>query len=168
MSRYNNVVPVPLGEIRCLDGKLVAAALPGTLVTAVSDMAGGDATHAQPGTGVGFGLNAKFTANAAENTRGVMIVMNQEELVLQPTSKTFAKDDHVRAHVLKSGEECTVIMAAAAVIASGNLLCPAAGGKVEKLVAEGASANGSPMFSAIETCASTSTGDDLRILARVL
>jgi hypothetical protein len=159
MSRYNSIVPVPLGEIRRLDGKLGASTLPGQLVTAVDLFAAGSSKHAQSD-------GAAFTLNTANNRNGVLIVMEQEELVLQPTSTAFASGTHVRAHVLKQGEEATVILAAAAAITSGTLLGPAANGKVE--VADGTTGAPDPMFSAIETASTASTGDDLRILARVL
>jgi len=151
MSRYNSIVPVPLGEIRRLDGKLGASTLPGQLVTAVDLFAAGSSKHAQSD-------GAAFTLNTANNRNGVLIVMEQEELVLQPTSTAFASGTHVRAHVLKQGEEATVILAAAAAITSGT--------KVE--VADGTTGAPDPMFSAIETASTASTGDDLRILARVL
>lgn len=95
-----------------------------------------------------------------------MIVMEQEDLVTQAISAAFADGSHARAHVLKSGEEVTVILAAAAVIAAGDKLAPAANGKVVKVTGEQGEAD--PMFVAIETATAESTGDGLRILARVL
>ena len=161
MSRFNQVVPVPLGEIRCLDGKLGATALPGQLVTATAKLDAGSSTHAMPDY-----PNAEFTLNAAGNTKGVLIVMEQEDLVLKATSDALPSGSHARAHVLKSGEEATVVLSAAAVIAAGDLLGPAANGKVVKVT--GATGDADPMFSAIETASTASTGDALRILARVL
>ncbi len=168
MSRFNSVVPVPLGEIRRLDGKLAAAMKPGTLVTAVSNYANTDGKHYHPS-----GTNATFTANTATNTKGVMIVMEQEELfavsrrgdgVGGNIHTAFPKDSHARAHVLKAGEEVTVLLATAANIAAGDNLTPIASGKVEKVT------DTEPvMFVAIETCSSGADGDDdLRILARVV
>lgn len=158
MSRFNSVVPVPLGEIRCLDGKLDAAAKPGILVTALGAFGGGSTTHAQPDY-----PNAVFTPNTKENNLGVLIVMEQEDLVLQAITTEFPINSHVRAHVLKSGEECTVHLAAAEVIAAGDKLYTEANGKVKKVVGSEV-----PMFTAIETASAQSTGDQLRILARVL
>jgi len=158
MSRFNSVVPVPLGEIRCLDGKLGAAAKAGILVTAIGSFAGGSSTHMQPDY-----PNAVFALNTSENNNGVLIVMEQEDLVTGEITDARAINTHARAHVLHSGEECTVILAAAASIVSGDMLYPSASGTVTKV-----DALQTPMFSAIETCATTSTGDDLRILARVL
>ena len=161
MSRFNQVVPVPLGEIRCLDGKLGATALPGQLVTAIGKLDAGSSTHAMPDY-----PNAAFTLNAAGNTKGVLIVMEQEDLVLKAISDSFASGSHARAHVLKPGEEITVILSAAAAISAGDLLGPAANGKVVKVT--GATGDADPMFSAIETASTASTGDALRILSRVL
>jgi len=158
MSRFNSVVPVPLGEIRCLDGKLDTAAKPGILVTAVGAFGGGSTTHAQPDY-----PNAVFTPNKKENNLGVLIVMEQEDLVRQAITTEFPINSHVRAHVLKSGEECTVHLAAAEVIAAGDKLYTEANGKVKKVTASEV-----PMFTAIETATAESTGDQLRILARVL
>lgn len=167
MSKFNSVVPVPLGEIRRLDGKLLSQAKPGTLVTAVAEFAGGSDTHFQPAT-----PNAKFTLNVKDNVRGVLIVMEQEELFMASPlgngvggkiSDDYAAGSHVRAHVLKSGEEVTVILTAAATINSGDLLYTEANGTVKKV-----SSSEVPMFIAIEPCASGAEGDDLRILARVL
>ena len=157
MSKFNSIVPVPLGEIRDLDGKLGAAMKAGTLMTAVGSFAGGSSTHMQS-----VYPNAVFTANGAGNIAGVLILMDQEDLVSGEISDDRAINTHGRGHVLKSGEEVTVIMAAAADIAAGDLLETAASGKVQK------KASATALFSAIETCATTSTGDDLRILARVL
>lgn len=158
MSKFNSVVPVPLGEIRRLDGKLGSAMKPGTLVTAVGAFGGGSSTHIQPDY-----PNALFTANGVGNTTGVLIVMNQDDLVTAEIYDDLPINSHARAHVLKSGEEVTVIMSEAAVINAGDKLYPAANGKVAKVVDDEV-----PMFQAIETCAADSTGDDLRILARVL
>ena len=161
MSRFKTIVPVPLGEIRSLDGKLGATAVPGQLVTAVGKFDAGSSTHLQPDY-----PNATFTLNTAGNTKGVLIVMDQEDLVTKEIGDSFASGSHARAHVLKSGEEVTVILSAAAAIASGDNLGPAADGKVVKVT--GATGDADPMFSAIETASTGSTGDALRILARVL
>ena len=161
MSRFNQIVPVPLGEIRCLDGKLGATAQPGQLVTAVAGMTAGSSTHIQSDY-----PNAVFTLNATGNTAGVLIILEQEDLVTKEISDTFASGSHARAHVLKSGEEATVILTAAAAIAPGDLLGPVGNGKVVKVT--GATGDSSPMFSAIESATTASTGDALRILARVL
>ena len=161
MSRFKTIVPVPLGEIRCLDGKLGATAVPGQLVTAVGKFDAGSSTHLQPDY-----PNATFTLNGAGNTKGVLIIMDQEDLVLKEISDSFAANSHARAHVLKPGEEVTVVLSAAAAIASGDKLGPAADGKVVKVT--GATGDADPMFSAIETASTGSTGDALRILARVL
>lgn len=161
MSRFKTVVPVPLGEIRCLDGKLGATALPGQLVTAVAAFAGGSSTHAQPDY-----PNALFTLNGAGNTAGVLIVMDQDEEVTSDISVSLPSGSHARGHVLKSGEEVTVILGATAAVAAGAQLGPAADGKV--VTVTGATTDAAPMFSAIETAASGATGDNARILARVL
>lgn len=160
MSKFNSIVPVPLGEIRRLDGKLATAMLPGTLVTAIGELGGGSSTHTQPTY-----PNVTFTANTSENTSGVLIVMFEEDMVTAADAISVALpiSSHARASVLKPGEEVTVIMSEAATIAAGDKLYPAADGKVAKV-----DNSQTPMFSAIETCATTSTGDDLRILARVL
>jgi len=168
MSRYHNIVPVPLGELRDLDGALPESIVyPGTLVTAKSEMAGGSSTHAQPAQ-----PNSVFALNASENNHGVLIVMEQEEMnvtVANPAANPFEASVsgggqvHARGHVLKHGEEVTVRMGVAAVIVSGDMLYPSANGKVTKV-----SASQVPMFSAIEVCAADSEDDDLRILARVL
>jgi hypothetical protein len=129
-------------------------------------MAGGSSLHAQPAQ-----PNSTFTLNAVGKSAGVLIVMEQEEMnvtVANPAAESFAASEpngpqvHARAHVLKSGEEVTVVMAAAATIASGTILYAAANGKVATAV------QGVAMFSAIETCAADSADDELRILARVL
>lgn len=158
MSKFRSVVPVPLGEIRRLDGKLTASTLPGQLVTAVGKFDGGSSTHTQPDY-----PNAIFTLNGVGNRLGVMIVMEQEDIVDKDISDAYAKNSHARAHVLKSGEEVTVILAAAATVAPGAFLEPAANGKV---AVTATAADG--MFSAIETASTGSSGDGLRILARVL
>ena len=167
MSRYNNIVPVPLGEIRCLDGALPESIVyPGTLVTAIAEMAGGSSLHVQPAQ-----PNATFVLNAAGITAGMLIIMEQEEMdvtVANPAAEPYAASEsngpqvHARAHVLKTGEEVTVIMAAADTIAAGTILYAAAEGKVATAV------QGVAKFSAIETCADDSADDELRILARVL
>lgn len=160
MSRFKSVVPVPLGEIRALDGKLGASALPGQLVTAVQSIAAGSSTHYQSDA-------AALTLNAVGNAKGVMIVLEQEDL--GPT-KTIADQigtgEHVGAHILTPGEEVTVILADAAAVSAGSGLYPAASGKVA--LCTGATGETAAMFSAIETATAGSTGDDLRILARVL
>jgi hypothetical protein len=156
MSRFKTVVPVPLGEIRRIEGKLGASALAGQLVTAVDSFAAGNSTHAQSD-------GAAFTLNTDGNTAGVMILVEQEDMVTAADAITVARpiNSWARAHVLKSGEEVTVVLAAAADIAAGDMLAPAADGKVD----EGTTG---AMFSAIETASTASTGDELRILARVL
>ena len=157
MSRFNTVVPVPLGEIRRIEGKLGASALAGQLVTATDSFAAGSSYHAQSD-------GAAFTLNSVGNNAGVMILMEQQDMVTAADAITVQRAVNTwgRAHVLKKGEEVTVILAAAEVIAAGDLLDTAANGKVCK-------GTTGPMFSAIETCASTgATGDALRILARVL
>lgn len=161
MSRFKQVVPVPLGEIRCLDGKLGASALPGQLVTAIGSMAAGSSTHSMPAY-----PNAEFTLNTAGNTAGVLIICEQEEFVTSEVSTALPSGSHARAHVIKPGEEVTVILSAAAAIASGDNLGPAANGKVVKVTGETGDAD--PMFSAIETATAGATGDALRILARRL
>ena len=158
MSKFRSVVPVPLGEIRCLDGKLGATTLPGQLVTAVGAFGAGSSDHTQPDY-----PNAVFTLNGAANKLGVLIVMEQEDIVDKAISDSYAINSHARAHVLKSGEEVTVILAAAAEINAGDKLKPAANGKVDK----GETA-GDEMFVAIETATTGSADDELRILARVL
>ena len=70
---------------------------------------------------------------------------------------------HVRAHVLKAGEDVTVLLSSAADITPGDYLTPVANGLVAKQT------DTKPkMFRAIEGCTSTSSGDELRILARVM
>ena len=54
-------------------------------------------------------------------------------------------------------------LAAAEVIAAGDKLYTEANGKVKKVTADEV-----PMFTAIETATAQSTGDQLRILVRVL
>lgn len=156
MSKFRSVVPVPLGEIRRLDGKLTASTLPGQLVTAVGKFDGGSSTHTQSDY-----PNAIFILNDSGNRRGVLIVMEQEDIVDMEISDAYEANSHARAHVLKSGEEVTVILAAAAAVVPGAFLEPAANGKVTATAANG-------MFSAIETASTGSSGDGLRILARVL
>jgi hypothetical protein len=158
MSKFHNIVPVPLGEIRCLDGKLDTAAKPGILVTALSAFGGGSSTHPQPDY-----PNAVFTLNTELNTSGVLILINQEDLVTTAITEDIPSNSHARAHVLKAGEECTVILTTGDVIAAGDMLYPTADGKVEK-----GDGSQTPLFTAIETAAADSADDDLRILARVL
>lgn len=157
MSKFNNIVPVPLGEIRCLDGKLGTAMKPGTLVTAVSNFAGGNSKHTQSDY-----PNSVFTAAVAGATSGLLIVMDQEDLVLADIATARAANSHARAHVLKSGEEVTVILTAAANINAGDGLETVDGGLVQK------KASATAVFSAIESATTASSGDGLRILARVL
>jgi len=159
MSRFKNVVPVPLGEIRRIEGKLGASAQPGSLLTASDAFAAGNSYHAQSD-------GADLSLNGAGNTKGVLILMEQEDLVLTDIVTAIPSASWGRGHVLKAGEEVTVILNAAAVIASGDKLGPAASGKVVKVT--GATGDADPMFSAIETATAGSTGDALRILARVL
>ena len=159
MSKFNTVVPVPLGEIRCLDGKLSATTLPGQLVTAVGKFDAGSSKHTQPDY-----PNATFTLNDGD-TKGLLIVMDQEEIPDMKISDAFPKDSHARAHVLKAGEEVTVILNAAAAVAAGTLLQTTSAGKVEAFTG---GTGKEPLFSAIETAGTGSTGDELRILARVL
>jgi hypothetical protein len=154
MSRFKTVVPVPLGEIRRIEGKLGAAAKAGILLTASDAFAAGDSTHAQSD-------GATFALNGAGNNAGVMILMEQQDFVTEEITAERAINTWGRAHVLKSGEEVTVILSAAAAIVSGDLLDTAANGTVVK----GTTA---PKFTAIETATAQSTGDGLRILARVL
>ena len=167
MSRYNTIVPIPLGELRDLDGALPESIVyPGTLVTAITDVAGGSSTHSQPSR-----ANSVFALNAVGISAGALIIMEQPEMdvtVANPAANPFSASVaagiqvHARGHVLKSGEEVTVRMAAAAAVAAGDTLYAAANGKVAKAV------QGLAMFTAIETCADDSADDDLRILARVL
>lgn len=158
MSKFNNIVPVPLGEVRRLDGKLDAAMKPGTLVTAIGNFAGGSSTHAQSDY-----PNVVFTANTVGNNSGLMIVMEQEDLINMEVSDEYKKDSHARGHVLKAGEECTVILDEAAKVSSGDLLATAAAGRATPVGEAGVA-----VFSAIETCAADATDDALRILVRVL
>lgn len=156
MSRFKTVVPVPLGEIRRIEGKLGATAYAGQLLTASDSFAAGNSLHVQSD-------GAAFTLNGVGNNAGVMILVEQEDMVTAADAITVARATGTwgRAHVLKSGEEVTVILSAAAEIAAGDLLDTAASGKVVK-------GTTGPMFSAIETCTTAATGDELRILARVL
>ena len=157
MSRFKTVVPVPLGEIRRIEGKLGASALAGQLLTASDSFAAGNSLHAQSD-------GATFALNGVGNSAGVMILMEQEDMVTASDAITVTRPINTwgRAHVLKKGEEVTVILASAEVIAAGDLLDPAANGKVRK-------GTTGPLFTAIETNGSTAaTGDSLRILARVL
>jgi len=161
MSRFKTVVPVPLGEIRRIEGKLGATALAGQLLTASDAFAAGNSYHAQSD-------GAAFTLNTAGNALGVLILVEQEDMVTAADAITVERaiDTWGRAHVLKAGEEATVILTAAATIASGDKLAPAADGKVVKVT--GATGEADPMFTAIETATAGATGDALRILARVL
>jgi len=160
MSRFKNVVPLPLGEIRRIEGKLGASAQAGLLVTASDALAAGDSRHVQ-------NEGATFALNAAGNALGVLILMEQPEfLVTGAITDTRANGSWGRAAVLKPGEEVTVILTAAAAIAAGDKLAPAASGTVVKVT--GATGEADPMFTAIETASTGSTGDELRILARVL
>lgn len=164
MSRFKTVVPVPLGEIRRIEGKLGASMLAGQLVTIADSFTAGASYHAQ-------NEGATFTLNAVKNAVGVSILVEQEDMVLSTDAINVTRPANSwgRAHVLKQGEEVTVVLAAAATIAAGNLLEPAADGKVSLATAAlGATGYVIPMFSAIESAATTSTGDGLRILARVL
>ena len=159
MSRFKNVVPVPLGEIRRIEGKLGASAQPGSLLTASDAFAAGNSYHAQSD-------GAAIALNGAGNTKGVLILMQNDDTVLTEITTAIPSGSWGRGHVLKPGEEVTVILSAAAVIAAGDKLGPAASGKVVKVT--GATGDADPMFSAIETATAGSTGDALRILARVL
>lgn len=157
MSRFKTIVPVPLGEIRRIEGKLGAAAIAGQLLTAGDSFAAGDGTHLQSD-------GATFALNGAANTRGVLILMEQEDMVTSEITVARPINSWGRAHVLKAGEEVTVVLAAAAAITGGTtLLKPVANGKVEAAAGEDV-----PMFAAIESATAQSTGDSLRILARVL
>ena len=157
MSRFNTVVPVPLGEIRRIEGKLGASALAGTLLTATDKFAAGDGTHAQS-------EGATFALNGAGNTKGLLILMEQQDMVTSEITVSRARNSWGRAHVLKPGEEATVILAEAETVTAGtSLLTTAANGKVAV-----ATAGDEAVFSAIEGATSASTGDGLRILARML
>ena len=156
MSRFNTVVPVPLGEIRRIEGKLGASAIAGQLLTAVDSFAAGDSLHAQSD-------GAAFTLNGAANNEGVLILMEQEDLVTSEITDARAINTWGRGHVLKSGEEVTVVLAAAAAVPAGTRLVTAANGKVGA-----ATAGDTAKFTAIETASTAATGDELRILARVL
>lgn len=156
MSRFKTVVPVPLGEIRRIEGKLGATAYAGQLLTASDSFAAGNSLHAQSD-------GATFALNGVGNGAGVLILVEQEDMVTAADAITVARPINTwgRGHVLKSGEEVTVILASAEAIAAGDLLDPAASGKVTK-------GTTGPLFSAIEACSTAATGDALRILARVL
>ena len=156
MSRFNQVVSVPLGEIRSIEGKLGATAYAGQLFTAIDSFAAGDAYHAQSD-------GATLTPNTAGNTEGLLILKEQEDMVTSEITDARPSGSWGRCHVLKSGEEVTVILSAAAEIAAGARLKTAASGYVSA-----ATAGDSAKFSAIETASTASTGDQLRILARVL
>lgn len=157
MSRFNTVVPVPLGEIRRIEGKLGASAIAGQLLTAADSFAAGDSLHAQSD-------GATFTLNGAANNNGVLILMEQEDFVTGEITDTRAINTWGRAHVLKGGEEVTVVLTSAATaITAGALLVCAASGKVGA-----ATAGDTAKFTAIETASTAATGDELRILARVL
>ena len=156
MSRFNTIVPVPLGEIRRIEGKLGASAQAGLLLTATDSFAAGNSTHAQS-DGVTFALNG------AANNEGLLILMEEDDMVTDEITETRAINTWGRGHVLKSGEEVTVILAAAANIAAGARLVTAANGKVSA-----ATAGDAAKFSAIEAASTASTDDELRILARVL
>lgn len=158
MSKFRSVVPVPLGEIRCLDGQLSADTKPGQLVTAVGSFTGGSSNHTQSNY-----PNAVFTQNGAGNTKGVLIVMEQEDIVDKEIWEAYASGSHARAHVLKAGEEVTVLLATGDTVVSGAKLTPIANGNVAVT-----STADDAMFSAIETATAGSSGDGLRILARVL
>lgn len=160
MSRFKQIVPVPLGEIRAIEGKLGATALAGLLLTAVDGFAAGNSKHVQ-------NEGASLSLNGAGNSAGVLILVETDDSPASEITMTRPNGSWGRGHVLKKGEEVTVILSAAAVIAAGNTLAPAASGKVVKVT--GDTGEAAPMFSAIETCGSTAaTGDALRILARVL
>lgn len=157
MSRFNSIVPVPLGEIRRIEGKLGASAIAGQLLTAVDSFAAGDSLHAQSD-------GATFTLNGAANNEGVLILVEQDDNVTGEITDTRAINTWGRGHVLKSGEEVTVVLTSAATaITAGALLVCAANGKVGA-----ATAGDSAKFTAIETASTAATGDQLRILARVL
>ena len=156
MSRFKTIVPVPLGEIRRIEGKLGASAIAGQLLTATDSFAAGNTAHAQSD-------GAAFSLNGADKNEGLLILMEQEDFVTSEITATRAINTWGRAHVLKSGEEVTVVLAAAATIAAGTRLKTAANGKVEA-----ATAGDTAKFSAIESASTASTGDELRILARVL
>ena len=163
MSRFKTVVPVALGEIRRIEGKLGASAYPGDLVTVSDGLAAGASYHA-------MNEGASIALNGNGNGIGVLILMEQEDMVLAADAIDVQRPaaSWGRAHSLKKDEEVTVNLAAAAAISAGTLLSPATGGKVEKALAVGATGYIAPLFSAIETASTASTGDALRILARVL
>lgn len=157
MSRFKTVVPVPLGEIRRIEGKLGASAIAGQLVTEVDGLAAGDGSHVQ-------NSGATLALNAEGNLKGVRILMEQEDMVTSDITATRAVNTWGRAHVLKSGEEVTVILGTTATAAAaGTYLAPGASGKVVVTT----TAN-EALFTAIEAAPTTATGDALRILARVL
>ena len=157
MSRFNTVVPVPLGEARRIEGVLGATAKAGLLLTAGSSFSAGDGTHVQSD-------GAAFTLNAADNTKGVLILMEETDQVTDEITDDRPSDSWGKGHVLKSGEEVTVVLSAAESVTGGtSLLKPTASGTVA-VTATASEA----MFSAIESASTGSTGDDLRILARVL
>jgi len=156
MSRFKTIVPVPLGEIRRIEGKLGATAIAGLLMTATDKFAAGNSKHSQ-------NEGATFTLNGAGNNKGLVILMETDD---NPTGEITASrpaDSWGRGHVVKAGEEVTVVLGATAAVVGGTtLLKTMAGGKVETGTA------GDAAFSAIESAASGATGDDVRILARVL
>ena len=159
MSRFNQIVPVPLSETRAIEGKLGASAQAGILLTAADGFAYGSSTHAQ-------NEGATLTPNTAGNAAGLLILVETDDSPATGITAVRPSGSWGRGHVLKAGEEVTVILSAAAAISSGNMLAPAADGKVVKVT--GATGEADPKFSAIETGTTGSTGDALRILARVL
>ena len=175
MSVFNKIVNVALGEIRNMDGTITpssdVAIYPGQLLTAKRNGISGP-TGVNTMNGYVLDTGCTFTLNTVGNSGGVGILMEQEDIVTVNPCETAtvaqSATDNVygRVHLLKSGEEVTVRLAAAAVVAVGDLLYTAANGFVSKTVP--GSGDTRPMFKAIETVASGATGDALRILAQVL
>lgn len=169
MSRYNTIVPVALGEIRRIEGTLGAALRPGTLVT-ITENAPTQAFNLEAGQGAVLAANA--TANTGLVNVGILMENEDEVAISGITGYTgYAIDQNMasgawgRAHIMKPGEEVTVVLDAGAAIAVGDKLGVSA--TVAGRVAETATL-ANEKFVALETATAGATGDALRILARVL
>ena len=173
----DTVIGVRIGEVRALDGKMDPALatdaektiLPGQLVTAVGDLAVGNGVVYLPSAS-----NHKFTKAAAGKVRGLCVVLNSLDQELRhvredgksgprkKVSDPYLPGEQLRAAVIKAGDEYTFIIGGTAAVANGALLAVGADGMLV------AASGGNEVASAIETMTASATGDNRRILCRVL
>lgn len=171
MSKFGKIVGVCLGEIRVLEGEVAGAYKPGTLVIPKGNYNIESNGHVTDELKTGSTGTVTLTAAGAGTTKNLAILLEDPLLVktsdgTAPVTKAYTQYDWARAHLLKTGDEVTVILNAAATVNPGDLLKVAANGTVTKLTV--GSADSVATFVAVEAVANDATGDGLRFLARVL